>query len=575
MNENIFEKATRLAAAWHAKALNIDGLAAEIDRDRDLVEALKGTTLPIATGEDFKFWEDLLFAAGYVRDQILLVLDDGRAVVEVYGRASGHLKEAGGKAIGHRTLLADDPQVVTTECGTVCFHHVADLPESVYVEGDAVFLCFTGRMPAHLYVAGDLSVDRAAANMLPTATLVGNDLYVLEILTDLGPVNLMDLGPVNLPDGLRVNGDVHLAKNSDVFFGNRTEIWGDILDGTKNPLADRSVPSTDVELLSISSEMVRHIKNGWVRGRMPRWLSKTHFEEGQAFVIDDGEFRGWGFEAWQCDGFVSASPPRVWCERLAELHRAAESTVEEVADRLDRACRFESEHSLGGIHEVLYLSDLPMELPEGFDKDDAVQKGVVMCRADGSCVVDTDDGFEATTLAELGLKPDSFANLTFKELVEVTTNNDHAAMDRLKRDYPPTGLDDAVVEYFNIVAFDPTIRRVLVEDEHGVAYGDYDRLAVHFYGDDIDPWDGADILARNIEHYVEIGGAFDGDWDGLDIVPIEGGWRITVLAGDDEGAVIEVVDGKATVLEVDTPTEDEIEQVGLSLTRPHDGGVPI
>lgn len=412
MNENIFKKATRLAAAWHAKALSIDGLAAEIDRDRDLVEALKGTTLPIATGEDFKFWEDLLFAAGYVRDQILLVLDDGRAVVEVDGRASGHLKEAGGKAIGHRTFLAVDPQVVTTDdtgdakhVGSLAganeevrFQYGAELPESVYVEGDTVFLEFTGRMPAHLYVAGDLSVDRAAANMLPADTLVGNDLHVFEFLSDVGPIRL--------PDGLLVRGYLRLPDNTAVTFGKGTEVSEDVIGGA------------DILL---------------------------------------GHLDGWSYD----------------------------------------------------------------------------------------------------------------------DLVEAVMNDDPAALMRLKRRFPPTGLDDAVVRNHDIVAFNPTTRRVIVADGHGKCDTHYDELAVNFYGDDIDPWDGADILARNIERYVEIGGTFDGEWDGLDIVPIEGGWRINLLDGPDEGAVIEVVDGKATIMEVEPPTEDEIEQVGLSLTRPHDGGVPI
>lgn len=551
MHELIQEKAATLAAAWHAKALHIDGLATEINRDRDLVEALKGTTLPIALGDDFRFWQDLLFAAGYVRDQILLVLDDGRAVVEINGRA-----------IGHRTFLADDPQIVTTECGTVCFQYGAVLPESVYMEGDAVFLDFTGRMPAHLHVAGDLSVDRAAANMLPAGTLVGNDLYVLEFLTDMGPVNL--------PDGLTVNGDVHLPETSEVVIGKRTEISGDIIEGSENPLADRPLPSTGPELSRFALEMEAHVREGWVYGRMPGWLSKTQSDEGQAFVVDEGEFRGWVLAV--SGNEVLGLNPRSWCRCIAALHLADESSVEEVADRLDRACRFESDHSLGGIHEVLYLYDLPMELPEGFDRGEAVEKGVVMCRADGSCVVDTDDGFEATTLAELGLKAQS---LTFEEMVKAAVNDDHAALERLKRDYPPTGLDELVVDYYEIVAFDPTTRRVLVEDEDGVANGDYDSLTVCFYGDVIDPWDGVDILAQDIERFVRIGGTFDDNWDGLDIVPIEGGWRITVLAGDDEGAVIEVVDGKATVMEVDPPTEEEFEQVRLSLTRPHDGGVPI
>lgn len=63
--------------------------------------------------------------------------------------------------------------------------------------------------------------------------------------------------------------------------------------------------------------------------------------------------------------------------------------------------------------------------------------------------------------------------------------------------------------------------------------------------------------------------------DGLDVTPHGDGWRIELLVGPDEGAVIEVVDGKATVMEVEPPTEEEFEQVRLSLTRPHDGAVPI
>lgn len=153
-------------------------------------------------------------------------------------------------------------------------------------------------------------------------------------------------------------------------------------------------------------------------------------------------------------------------------------------------------------------------------------------------------------------------SLTFEELIEQAVNDDHAALERLKRDYPPTGLDTLVVDYYEIVAFDPTTRRVLVEDEDGVASGDYDDLAVYFYGDAIDPWDGADILAQDIERYVEIGGAFDGEWDGLDIVPIEGGWRITVLAGEDEGAVIEVVDGKVAIVEgIEVVPQGEVVQM--------------
>lgn len=151
---------------------------------------------------------------------------------------------------------------------------------------------------------------------------------------------------------------------------------------------------------------------------------------------------------------------------------------------------------------------------------------------------------------------------SFDHLVERVKNDDHAALESLKRDYPPTGLDEAVVEYFDIVAFDPTTRRVLVEDDDGVANGDYDSLAVCFYGDAIDPWDGAEILAQDIERYVESGGTFDGDWDGLDIVPIEGGWRITVLAGDDEGTVIVVKDGKVAIVEgIEVVPQGEVVQM--------------
>lgn len=168
--------------------------------------------------------------------------------------------------------------LIHEKAATLCFQYGADLPESVYVEGDAVFLDFTGRMPAHLHVAGNLSVDRAAADMLPAGTIVGNDLYVLEFLTDVGPVNL--------PDGLTVNGDVHLPETSEVVFGKRTEISGDIIDGSENPLAERPLPSTGPELSRFALEMEAHVREGWVYGRMPGWLSKTQSDEGQAFVID-------------------------------------------------------------------------------------------------------------------------------------------------------------------------------------------------------------------------------------------------------------------------------------------------
>lgn len=95
---------------------------------------------------------------------------------------------------------------------------------------------------------------------------------------------------------------------------------------------------------------------------------------------------------------------------------------------------------------------------------------------------------------------------------------------------------------------------------------------------------------KNIKHRprapkVRHGGGIDDGWDwesaGFDVISIERGWQMTLLFGPDEGAVIEVMDGKARVVsvmvevEIVGPTEDEIEQVGLSLTRPHDGGAPI
>lgn len=169
-------KAAWLAAAWEAGKISIDDLAAAINCDRALSNALPRAGCGLTEGEDFETATTDLVVQGEIDEfDILLVVDRDHAVhlttswwPDFAELAVGHTlvhqaspgNASSDPAPEYKQPIQNSPAVIRLKEGDeIRIEGFEDLPDHLVVEGDVLCTRFFGKMPSTLSIQGDLCVD--------------------------------------------------------------------------------------------------------------------------------------------------------------------------------------------------------------------------------------------------------------------------------------------------------------------------------------------------------------------------------------------------------------------------------